>query len=451
MRMTPGIVSRSLLLVILPATMCVSSVVNAATNLRELVADNQLRASVGIETQGELYQRAPFFLSVEIATARWFSRGTQVRDLRIPGAVVRPVSTFADNSSRRIEGETWSVQRWRFRVFPQDAGLLAIPGLRVFISVNTATDGAVEGDLLLDGTSAQIIPPPGVARVSTWIATPSLTIEQRWEGLMDSFIAGDAITRTRSFVAQDAPGMMIEASDVDEIAGLSFYEAPSTVLDESHRGTLTGTREESVVVTFETPGRYQIPGLDYVWFNTETGTLETLSLPALNVEVIAAEAATPAKKRRLELPMSSPILLGSGVALLIVILLWAVRSTTLSRQLRKTLNTRFQQKRSYANYLQALRQKNSGRCIQLLYEQLTKSGSQRQLHDALLTHKTYTTQATGTAQIPEHSLRQLLEHAYGEGNTIPDRRNARELWRAITQSSTEKSVSGALSLNPMSS
>ncbi|MFT4768497.1 MAG: hypothetical protein ACI8RN_001634, partial [Glaciecola sp.] len=145
MRMTPGIVSRSLLLVILPATMCVSSVVNAATNLRELVADNQLRASVGIETQGELYQRAPFFLSVEIATARWFSRGTQVRDLRIPGAVVRPVSTFADNSSRRIEGETWSVQRWRFRVFPQDAGLLAIPGLRVFISVNTATDGAVEG------------------------------------------------------------------------------------------------------------------------------------------------------------------------------------------------------------------------------------------------------------------------------------------------------------------
>lgn len=427
---------------------------HAAISLDELVADNQLQASVSIDTSAELYQRAPFTLSIEIATDRWFSRGTRVRDFRIPGAVVRPVSSFADNSSRRINGETWSVQRWRFRVFPQDAGLLSIPRIRVFISVNTATEGAVEGELLLNSTSAEIDAPPGFENLSTWIASPALSIEQRWDGLLDNYIPGDAITRTRIFVVQDAPGMMLEASQLVETPGLSFYASPAQVVDESNRGTLTGTREESLVITFEAPGQYRIPGLDYVWFNTSTKTLETVSLPALEVDVLAAEALPVEQQERLQLSLRPSLILGSATVLLLVLLLWFGRNSSLSLRARSALKRRLEQRRSYSAYLHALQAQNTVRCVQLLYQQLTASGARRQLLDAVRTVETVPDQSgntPGSPQTPEHSLRLLLDHAYGKGKALPNKKDAQTLWRIVSRDSSHKDNASGLQLNPTSS
>lgn len=439
---------------LLAALILMSAQSHAAMSLEELVAENQLQASVSIDTAGELYQRAPFTLSVEIATARWFSRGTRVRDFRIAGAVVRPVSTFADNSSRRINGETWTVQRWRFRVFPQDAGPLDIPRIRVFISVNTSTDGAVEGDLLLNSTSAQIAAPPGFENLSTWIASPALSIEQRWDGLLDSYIPGDAITRSRSFVVKDAPGMMLEASQLVETPGLSFYAAPAKVVDESNRGTLTGTREESLVITFEAPGQYQIPGLDYVWFNTNTGTLETVSLPALEVEVLATEALPEEQKERFEISLRRPLILGSAAVLLLAVLLWLSRNSSLSQKAHSALKRRLEQRRSYSAYLHALQTQDTARCIQLLYQQLAESGSRRQLLDAVLTVKPDADQSRDSpdrSQAPAYSLRLLLDHAYGNGKALPNQKAARELWTVVSRDSNHKDNASRLQLNPGSS
>ncbi|WOJ93635.1 hypothetical protein R0135_00360 [Congregibacter variabilis] len=445
---------KMLLATLFATLMLITTDVHAAMSLDKLVADKQLQASVSIDTPSELYQRAPFTLSVEVATARWFSRGTRVRDFRIPGAVVRPVSSFADNSSRRIDGETWSVQRWRFRVFPQDAGLLTIPGIRVFVSVNTATDGAVEGELLLNPISAQIVAPPGFENLSTWIASPSLSIEQRWEGLLDNYMPGDAITRTRSFVVQDAPGMMLEASQLVETPGLSLYAAPAKVVDKSNRGTLTGTRTESLVITFEAPGQYRIPGLDYVWFNTNTGTLETVSLPELEVEVLAAEALPHKQKERFDLTRRPPLIIGSASALLLALLLWFSRNSRPSRTIRSALERRLQRRRSCSAYLRALQSQDTARCIQLLYQQLAESGSQRQLLDAVRTVKPNPERSKNSPdrpQSPEHSLRLLLDHAYGKGITLPNKKAARELWNVVSGDSIHKDDASRLELNPSAS
>jgi hypothetical protein len=388
---------------------------------------------------------------VEIATARWFGRGTRVRDFRIPGAVLRPVSTFADNSSRRINGETWSVQRWRFRVFPRESGRLTIPQLRVFVSVNTETDGTVEGELTLPSTTARIVSPPGTENLDIWVATPTLSIEQHWEGSLDAYLPGDAITRTRSFVVEDAPAMMLQGSETPQIPGLSFYQAPANVVDESHRGTLTGKREERMVITFEAPGHYQIPGLDYVWFNTGTGRLETISLPALELEVLAAEAMPRESAKRSAWLPGTPLILGSGAAVLLMLLLWLSRHSELSKRARTLVRRRLLQQRSRSAYLQALQQNNSALCLQLLYQQLAQSGSQRQLQDAVRAHAAGQGRLFADAeQTPEHSLRLLLEHGYGQGDALPGHKAAAELWKAVSEHSkdSDNETSSPLQLNP---
>ena len=167
---------------------------------RDLLDAGQLRAQMVIDTPAPRYQRAPLILAVEVATPRWFSRGTRVRDFRIPGAVVLPVSSFASNQTRREGGDTWTVQRWRFRVFPQEAGVLSLPALRVFVSVN-ADGGVVEGELELRHAPLEIVVPPGAPSDGAWLAASALQLSDRWEGRQERYQIGDAFTRIRRFEA----------------------------------------------------------------------------------------------------------------------------------------------------------------------------------------------------------------------------------------------------------
>lgn len=411
-----------------------------ATTLDTLLENNQLRASVTIDTEGDLYQRAAFVLAVEVATPRWFSRGTRVDDFRVPGAVVRPISNFADNSSLRIAGETWSVQRWRFRVYPSEPGKLTFSPLKVFVSVNSDA-GVVEGTLKLAAPSVQIVPPPGAADQGdrTWIATPRLQIEQQWDGTLESYLPGDAITRKRRFVVEEAPAMMLEASPLETIDGVSFYVAPARVNDVSDRGKLTGTREETLVITFERPGSYEIPGLAYRWFNTTTQRFETLSLPALEVLVSAADTPlSDAQIHRGRWPDGPLLLLASGATVL-VFLLWLGRSSPRAKQLIGFLSTRLHRYRCQQAYLGALKRQDSAACIQLLYGHMTEAGDLRHLMRALhsLGDKT--------------SLRQLLAHAYGNGSELPERKAAMSLWHTVADSTKARPRTENLALNPCAS
>ncbi|MFK8042594.1 hypothetical protein [Congregibacter sp.] len=443
---------RGIVLVLMMATTFAPQTLSAMT-LEQLREDDMLRTSVTVDSNDGLYQRAPFVLVIEVATARWFSRGTRVEDFRIPGAVVRPVSNFADNSSRRINGETWSVQRWRFRVFPREAGLLDIPPLALFASVNTANDGTVEGDLELDPLQVEILRPAEADDTAPWIATPDLSIEQTWEGKLDSYIPGDAITRKRRFVVQNAPAMMLEASKLDDIPGLSIYEAPATVSDQSGRGKLVGTREETVVVTFESPGTYQLPGLEYTWFNTDSKEFETISLPALEVEVIASTPQSMEKEKTSYIAISSPVILATVATLIIVAALWFTRGSTLSLKLRAAIHTRRHRRASYQGYLEALQSQNSALCVQLLYGQLSQIDTTLLLRNAVRAAASNSKGATASdgGNGIERSLELLLAHAYGGGNLLPDQGAAVELWRALSYPRIGKPSSAELHLNPVSS
>ncbi|WP_439101082.1 hypothetical protein [Congregibacter sp.] len=432
----------------------------AATTLDELRARDQLQVTVGINRSGTLYQRAPFVLVVEVATARWFSRGTRVRDFRIPGAVVRPVSSFADNSSRRINGETWSVQRWRFRVYPREVGLLEFPTLRVFASVNTE-EGSVEGEVSLSTAPVRIVPPPGAEDYEDWIATTSLTIEENWEGTLDSYQPGDAITRTRRFTIKDAPAMMLVGSRIEDVEGLSVYSAPANVADQSSRGALTGTRRETLVVTFEAPGSYRLPGLEYPWFNTQTGKFELALLPDFAIEVTAAATTPqPTAKDQQRPPLNAPMLIAALFILGITALLWFGRNTRAAIRVRSTLIAQATTRQRHARYLKALEEKDSARCAQLLYEKLgdatclqpkmhgKKKQYQHSLRDALNAAARPHDRHKQEPDIARSALEALLEHAYGNGTTLPDRKAAIVLWSAINRPRKPQTGTESPKLNP---
>lgn len=413
-----------------------SSLACAAPTPQSLINAGALRASLLVETPAPHYQRAPLVLTVEVATARWFSRGTRVRDFRVEGALVRPVSNFADNQTRREGTASWSVQRWRFRLYPLETGILALPAVKVFVSVNHDEGEIVEGELILNREPLSIAMVPGTEDLENWVATPQLAVEEHWEGRRDSYRPGDAITRWRDFEISDAPGMMLSAAPLPDVEGLSLYAAPTQVSERSNRGQLTGIRKEELVVTFEQAGDYQLPGATYHWFNTQSGLLETLSLPDYHFSVTGAAPDQQAIPGRDPVLRQWAAVIGWLITALALLMgLWRLPPL---KRLARLARERWRRARRQRAYRAAIARGDSPAALRLLHQGLVTAGSANSLR-----------QASADDAIASKALRQLLAHAYGSAQTLPESESGLRLWQAATRTrGSKRATLSALSLNP---
>ena len=422
----------SLLLALLGAPL-----VHGATTLEALRAADTLRARIDIESSAPLYQRAPVLFAVEIATQRWFSRGTRVRDFRIPGAVVLPVSSFANNQTRTENGQSWTVQRWRFRLYAQEAGLLELPALQVFVSVNHDGGKTVEGELRLTHPPLNVVAPPGSEASDAWLAATALRVEETWSGRQETYRVGDAITRRRRVVVEDAPGMMIPALTDLPIPGLSLYASTPSVEDERERGRLRGSRSEELVITLEAAGDYTLPGAQVHWFDTSAAEMRTEELPAYTFTVSAAAPAAGAEASRLTFTRRD--LLRGALALALLIVAAAVLRRLPWRPLVAPAVRALRLRRRRRAYLAALRRHDAARALRLLDE---------------TPHAISLTDAVAGNPGGEQLLRRLLNAAYGTQTSAGSglsRAQGLALWQLICAGQRKNAtVAAPLSLNPPS-
>ncbi len=412
---------------------------SGAESVTDLLRSGELRARILIENSPPLYQRAPFVLAVEVATPRWFTRGTRVREFRLKNALVRPVSNFADNQTQQIDGSNWTVQRWRFRVYPRDAGPLEIPRIQVFVSVSGPEGGSREGELSLRIPALTITAPASMPDDGSWVATEKLRVDETWEGRLDSYRPGDAITRHRRFFLTDAPAMLLPASPLPEIPGLSLYESPARIHDETNRGALQGIREESLIVTMEEPGEYTLPALAYPWFNTSTQRAEVLSLPAYHFSVLdpAAISAVDSEQRqdRTAAWAASYWWRVGGIFIIVCGLILGVLTLT---PLKKPLQEAFAAFGAYQAYRQSLTEGDYARALRLLHQRVVYRTNHVDLESPF-------------AQEPEAlaTLRLMLAKAYGKGCETPPRMGCMALWRQTKKGGATPKTVFKLNLNPV--
>jgi hypothetical protein len=96
---------------------------------------------------------------------------------------------------------------------------------------------------------------------------------------------GDAVTLAVSRRAQDVPGMVFPPLPAWSIDGLAVYAGTPQVNDRVNRGSLTGTRSESITVICERAGAFEIPELRFQWWDPEREALEERVVPALSLQV----------------------------------------------------------------------------------------------------------------------------------------------------------------------
>ena len=228
---------------------------------------------------------------VDLMSATFFS-GTPTFDLPdLPGVVLMKVEARPVVSTERVDGDTYSVQRHQFVLFPQQSGTIMVPPFQARFAVAPGFGRPpVEQALMTDTLMGEVRMPPGTAGLSMLISTTDLTVDDMWSPALGddhTVKVGDALTRTITRRAADVPAMALPPLAFAAHDGLGVYPKPPAVADSTQRGDFTGQRIETVTYMCEKAGTYTLPTLMLPWFDVDDEQLKHLELPAITLEVVA--------------------------------------------------------------------------------------------------------------------------------------------------------------------
>jgi hypothetical protein len=239
--------------------------------------------------------------------------------------------------------------------------------------------------------------------------------------------------------------MMIQSETPADIPGLSLYAAPAEVRDTSNRGQLVGERIERLVITLEAPGDYELPGLEYDWFNLGSGEFETIVIEPLRFSVSAAGESEASSEKSVGMARKQTFSLFNVLGMLAAVALLAGALGLLARNKRlRALASRvlrqLQSWQKHGEFAREVRRGNAEAALRLL-DWAMHTGTQVSLREAVVGNQT-----------AQKSLEQLLARAYRQpevdGDALPDSAAAATLWRAVKRSHASASRKPSLALNP---
>ncbi|RYZ71032.1 MAG: protein BatD [Lysobacteraceae bacterium] len=209
-------------------------------------------------------------------------------DLAAPeGASLQQVGRDVQ-TSRQVNGRSYSVVERRFLLVADHSGPLVIPGPRFvgrgaggwmddFFGGNSREMQATGAPRTLD-----VRPQPGGAP-QPWL--PLRDLRLRYVAAPQSARAGEAVAFVVEAIASGATQAQLPELPVPSVTGAQVFAEPAQ-LDESFNGgtpQLKVTRRYSVVPNGA--GVLSVPGIQLAWWDVRAGAARNASLPALKLKV----------------------------------------------------------------------------------------------------------------------------------------------------------------------
>ena len=245
-----------------------------------------VRTSVKSDGGAVIGQRVS--LDVDVMFAGDMPRPPRVVVPEVAGAQILRFETQATTLADRIDGVSYTGQRFEFALYARRGGTLTVPAAQVTLLDRAGNPtGSTEGQPV----TVEIAVPPGVDAGAPLIATTHATLEEQWNPAPKGpFKAGDALVRTVTREADDVPAMAMPNLEFAAPEGVRVYVDPPQSDDRQDRGAVTGRRVDRATYVFESGGQFVLAGLVQPWWDLEARQLRTGRLPAVTVEVTAPPA-----------------------------------------------------------------------------------------------------------------------------------------------------------------
>ena len=270
--------------------LCAGTALAGDDDIATLRADGHLTVHSAIAPGANVVPGQKLGLTIEIATDSWFSGGTRIKIPEVAGLVILQTGQFAANATERRDGVTWVVQRWTLDIYPQQAGNFTVGPIPLQIQIGDSA-GNVEGGTTSPAVSFSVAVPEALEQADFWVAAPQFSVAEAFDRDLEGLEPGDAFERTITFEGSDTMAMMLPAFEAGEIPGLAGYPAPPVLDNYNNRGEVRARRVQSISYVVEAAGEYLLPGQDFFWWDTSSGELRLVSLPANKIHIAGSTAA----------------------------------------------------------------------------------------------------------------------------------------------------------------
>ncbi|MEZ9891504.1 BatD family protein [Vibrio lentus] len=217
-------------------------------------------------------------LNIEVATPRWLTGGTRIGNIEIPNVIAKQRNQLATNYTERVDGTTWSRQRWEVTLYPMTSGEFVIPTVPVRIQVSAPDGSNVGGTLYTQPIKFEASLPSGLlSDESPWFSATDVDVEQQWQRSSEDLKVGDALTRTVTIKAKDSLSVLLPNVLTNESTQqYQAYPQPNRLDDTQERGDYRSSRIEETVYVIQQGGEFTLPEFTFQWWDSKNQRLESV-------------------------------------------------------------------------------------------------------------------------------------------------------------------------------
>ncbi len=251
-------------------------------------------SSESIYVQQELILTLQIFFSVQLYDNKSLSA------LDIDDALIQQLGETRQFDTI-IDGIRYLGIELKFSIHPQAVGDMVIPSL-------TFTGVAMESRdpfaSLFSNSGKPVIArspeirievkpqPESYPSKETWLPAKNLTIQEKWSQPLSTLKVGDAITRTITVKADGLTAAQLPPILMSQPSGVNSYPDKSGTEDRETRNGIQGQRTDSIAMIPTQSGTITLPAVEYIWFDTTSGKVNTAKLPATTLHVAPDPKAT---------------------------------------------------------------------------------------------------------------------------------------------------------------
>ncbi len=245
----------------------------------------------------EVYVQQMLTLTVNIHIGAELKRGS-LTEPELEGATIVQVGKDKESDSR-VNGKRYRVITRTFSVTPQQSGdfVLRSP----MFSGEIMMQSSRRSNFLSFGESKAIsvlgdelpikVKPMPASFTGHWLPSELLTLHEEWqsEGTGTNYTVGEPITRTITLTAVGVSEEQLPDIELTAPSDIKIYPDQQTTHANSTNGRHVSQAVSNFAIVVSQPGEYTLPEVEVPWFNTITNRIETATLPAKTIQVIAGE------------------------------------------------------------------------------------------------------------------------------------------------------------------
>ena len=226
-------------------------------------------------------------LRVSVLVPTWFTRPPIYPNIELANAITRLPDDSSFSMRERVGNDSWSGIVRTYEILPLFGANYRLSGQSMSISYANPGSDPITVDVDVPEVSFQGSVPAGAAALEPYIAGSSLILSLAVEGETADLEVGDALVLTYEANLVGLPAIFLPplAPRMD-FDGVSVYADSPAVGDSA-----TARRSEKLTLVFDTGGEFNIPGLALDFWNTETESIERVSVEGSTISVLGPTVA----------------------------------------------------------------------------------------------------------------------------------------------------------------